>query len=130
MPIIRCPVEGCDYGTPDVEAIVGVALLNAHTIAHQAPRQAVRAEKVRRPEVSSSGTTEDWVYFRSRWEDYVKATRLVGPDLILQLLECCDEQLRRDLTRNAGGTLTGSTEEQVLKAMRALAVREENVMVA
>ena len=26
-----------------------------------------------------------------------------GPDLIMQLLECCDGQLRRDLTRNARG---------------------------
>ena len=47
-----------------------------------------------------------------------------------KLLECCDEQLRRDLTRNAGGTLAGETEEDVLAAIKALAVREENVMVA
>ena len=70
------------------------------------------------------------MYFQSRWGDYTKATKLVGPDRVLQLLECCDEQLRRDLTRNAGGTLAGGTEEEVLAAMKALAVREENVMVA
>ena len=33
-------------------------------------------------------------------------------------------------TRNAGRTLAGETEEEVLAAMKALAVREENVMVA
>ena len=49
---------------------------------------------------------------------------------MLQLLECCDEQLRRDLTRNAGGTLAGGTEQEVLMAMKALVVWEENVMVA
>ena len=29
---------------------------------------------------------------------------------------CCEETLRRDLTRNNGGTLTGKTEDVVLKA--------------
>ena len=55
---------------------------------------------------------------------------MTGKDKTVQLLECCDEQLRKDLTRNAGGTLTGQTEQAVLKAIRALAVREENTMVA
>ena len=132
MPVIKCPVDGCDYSTPDLEAVIGAALLNAHTTTHQArgPPQAARVERVKRPDISSAGTTEDWIYFQSRWGDYTKATKLVGPDRVLQLLECCDEQLRRDLTRNAGGTLAGETEEDVLAAIKALAVREENVMVA
>ena len=71
------------------------------------------------------------MYFQSRWGDYVRATKLTaGPDRVIQLLECCDEQLRRDLTRNAGGTLAGGTEEETLAAIKRLAVREENVMVA
>ena len=125
-------MEGCTYSTPDQEAVIAAALLNAHTTTHQAqgPAQAARVEKVKRPEISSAGTTEDWVYFQSRWGDYVRATKLVGPDRVIQLLECCDEQLRRDLTRNAGGTLAGGTEEETLAAMKALAVREENIMVA
>lgn len=49
---------------------------------------------------------------------------------MIQLLECCDEQLWRDLTRNAGGTLADKTEDEVFAAMKALAVREENAMVA
>ena len=53
-----------------------------------------------------------------------------GPDLVMQLLECCDGQLRRDLTRNAGGTLADKTEEEVFEAIKRLAVREENAMVA
>ena len=87
-------------------------------------------KKVKRPSISSAGTSEEWGYFVLRWGDYVTATRCQGPDRILQLLECCDEQLRRDLTRNAGGTLSGRTEEAVLEAIRNLAVREENPMVA
>lgn len=132
MPIVECPVEGCEYRTPDVGEVLAAALITAHTATHptQGPPPSVRAEKVRRPDLSSAGTTEDWVYFRSRWDDYARATKLIGPDRILQLLECCDDQLRRDLTRNAGGTLAEKTEAEVFAAMKALAVREENPMVA
>ena len=73
---------------------------------------------------------EDWQYFKSRWGDYVKATKLEGTDRIIQLLECCDDQLHKDLTRNASGSLTGMTEKQVLQAIKTLPIREENTMVA
>ena len=133
MPAIQCPVEGCGYETPDVEAVLTAALITAHATTHGPSHSATpsaRAEKVKRPSISSAGTTEDWQYFKSRWSDYVKATKLDGTDKIIQLLECCDEQLRKDLTRNAGGTLTGMMEDEVFAAMRNLAVREENTMVA
>ena len=60
----------------------------------------------------------------------MRATKLSSTDRVIQLLECCDDQLRRDLTQNAGGTLTGKMENEVLAAMKTLAVREENIMVA
>ena len=50
--------------------------------------------------------------------------------MVIQLLECYNDQLQRNLTRNAGGTLTGKTEDEMLAAIKTLAVREENVMVA
>lgn len=49
---------------------------------------------------------------------------------MVQLLECCDEQLQKNLPRPAGGTLTGKTEEKVLAAIKKLAVMEGNTMVA
>lgn len=89
-----------------------------------------RVEKVRRPTTTAAGSSEDWAYFLTRWQDYVEATKIQGKDLIIQLLECCDEQLRKDLTRNAGGSLTNNTADEVLAAIKKLAVREENTMVA
>ena len=80
--------------------------------------------------VLSAGTMEDWKYFKSRWSEFVKATKLSGTDKIIQLLECCDDQLWKDLTCNAGRTLTGETENEVLATIKSLAVREENVIVA
>lgn len=100
------------------------------TIQPQVPKTAARVEKVRRPTVTAAGSSEDWAYFLTRWQDYVEATKIEGKDLIIQLLECCDEQLRKDLTRNAGGSLTNNTANDVLAAIKKLAVREENTMVA
>ena len=48
----------------------------------------------------------------------------------MQLLECCEEPLRKDLTRTTNDNLTDRSEEQLLSAIRLLAVRKENVMVS
>jgi hypothetical protein len=116
-----------------VEAVLAAALITTHATIHNSSVMntvAAKVEKVKRPTISSAGTSEDWSYFISRWNDYVTATKVSGKDKVIQLLECCDEQLRKDLTRTTGGTLTNSTEEDVLKAMKRLAVRVENTMVA
>ena len=48
MQVTRCPIEGCDYSTPDVEAVVAAALITTHATSHQnGPVQASRVEKVR-----------------------------------------------------------------------------------
>jgi hypothetical protein len=60
----------------------------------------------------------------------VAATKLKGKDKVIQLLECCDEALRRDLTRTTGGKSTRKAVDDVLAAIRKLAVREENTMIA
>ena len=113
-------------------------LLNIHfTGTHQpsnttssAQATAAKVEKVRRPTVSVAGSSEEWSYFLTRWQDYKEATKITGKDLIIQLLECCNEELRKDLTRSAGGSLTNKTEDEVLTLIKRLAVREENTMVA
>ena len=79
---VECPVDGCTYNTGDVQPVVAAALITAHALNHKAPAEpvlAARVEKVKRPSVSSAGSTEDWLYFESRWSDYVAATRLKGP---------------------------------------------------
>ncbi len=88
-----------------------------------------KAEKLKRLCISASGTSEEWAYFITRWREYRDGTMLKGREVFLQLLECCDEYLRKDLTRAAGGSLTTRSEEAVLTAMKVLAVRRENLMV-
>ena len=136
MPVIACPIPNCTYVTDDVDAITAVALLNTHAITH-APTPsthaaAAKVERVKRPTVTSAGSSEEWDYFLVRWRDYVEATKVTGKGRTIQLLECCDAQLRKDVTRSIGMdcTLTDRPEEEILTLVRRLAVREENTMVA
>ena len=123
MPAVACPIPGCDYVTEDLNAAIVAALTTTPT---QGPTAAAKVDRV----ISVAGTSEEWEYFLSRWSDYVDATKATGRDRALQLLECCDEPLRKDLTRSAGGSLTNKTEDEILAAIKKLAVRQENTMVA
>ncbi len=85
MPVVQYPIEGCEYQTPDVDPVVAAALITTHATVHALPHPVVpaaKAEKVKRPCILSAGTTEDWQYFRSRWSDYVRATKLSGDPVI------------------------------------------------
>ena len=64
-----------------------------------------------------------------RWKDYAQATKLKGKDMVIQLLKCCEEQPRKDLTRDAGGLLTNTSVDEIMAAIKKHAVREENAMV-
>ena len=133
MPAIQCPIETCTYVTPDVDPVIVAALLTTHSTSHTTSggsSAAARMDKVKRLTISLAGTSEDWKYFICRWEDYATATRITERDKVVQLLECCDEQLKKDLARSAGTALTQKHEDDVLAAIKSLAVREENTMVA
>lgn len=124
----------CVYETGDVADELAAVLISVHAKgAHTSPAadgtstQTARIKKVRRPTISSAGTSEEWSYFMTRWTDYAEARKVQGKDKVIQLLECCEEQLRKDLTRNAGGSLTNKTEKEVLEAIKKLTVREEMV---
>ena len=130
MPAVECPIPGCGYVTAELDAAIVVELLKAHTTTHTTIQPAAKVEKVKRPTIAAAGTSEEWNYFQVRWNDYVTATKITGKDKVVQLLECCDEPLRKDLTRSAGSALTDKSEEEVMAAIKQLAVREENTMVA
>ena len=131
MPKVKCSFPDCPYTTNDLPAKLVLKLLDIHAGSHATlPQRTVKVDRVRRPTISSAGTSEEWQYFQTRWGEYVAATKISGTDRVIELLECCDDQLRKDLTRAAGKSLTTQSEEEVLRAIKRLAVREENIMVA
>ena len=133
MPGVSCPISTCSYVTPDdATTDLAITLLKIHATEHDSTSTptTTKTEKIRRPTVSTGGTSEEWAYFLSRWNDYKMATGISGSVAVIQLLECCDEALRKDLTRaNGGTTLTGKSETDVTEAIHKLAVRNENLMV-
>ena len=134
MVKVKCPFPDCTFEAENDEAVVIAALLNIHATAHTAtaiaPSTSARADKLKRPSVLLAGTGEEWAYVVTRWNEYREGTKLTGADVVAQLLECCDDDLRRDLTRAAGGTLTGKGEAEVLASIKTLVFRQENIMVA
>ena len=125
MPIVVCPIPGCDYITEDLDAAIVAALITTHSAVHSTSK-AAKVEKVKRLTVTAACTSEEWAYFMSRWSDYADTTKVTGRHKVIQLLECCDEPLHKELKRAAGGGLTNTPAENVLAAIRKLTVREEN----
>ncbi len=77
MAGIECPHDGCTYVVPGGygDATTG-ALITAHSKTHDSKKaNGEKAEKVRRPAISSEGTTEAWTYFLSRWGHYIRPPR-------------------------------------------------------
>ena len=127
---ITCPYRDCTWSCQEADRTALIALLQMHERAiHPAPPVAAGVEKIKRPSIAAGGTTEEWTYFTQRWTTYKAATHLDGPDAVYQLLDCCEEELRRDLAR-LFGDLSKATESTVLQRIQELAVRAENVLVA
>ena len=129
MPAVtyQCEFEGCDWKVETANMEHYIALLKIHVEArHRQTSVSVKAEKAKRPELTADVSDEDWSYFESRWTQYKKATGLTGEDIVTQLLECCNEALRRDHHRTFSGATEGSTEELVLSQLKQIAVSKRN----
>lgn len=131
----KCSWEDCTYVTEAAEPAVAIQLLSLHdgthrpAATHPQAAQKSTAESVKRPSIHPAGTEEKWNYFQQRWEDYKQATRLQPNEIVVQLLECCEDGLREDLFR-INGRLNTETEKKVLEEIGKLAVRPQNVLVA
>lgn len=63
MLVVKCE-------TLDSHPVITAALITAHATSHQMPSQlteVARVDKVKRLSILSANTTEDWLYFKSRW---------------------------------------------------------------
>ena len=114
---IACQFPVCDHVSRHDDAAIVVELLKMHGLTYTAAATpGGKMNKLKRPTVSLAGTSETWSYFETRWGEYRDGTRLRGDDIVVQLLECCDDELRRDLTRSNGDSMVGDTEVNVLAA--------------
>ena len=61
------------------DSALAAAHLQGHLINHKQTEKS-KVEAVKRPTISTAETSQDWLYFQSRWRDYVKATNVKGGD--------------------------------------------------
>eukprot|EP00794_Sanderia_malayensis_P004138 gene4138-4691_t len=87
MPKHRCPFPACAFETTDVTDELAAVLLTVPSKGlHSTPpaqasqNSAARVEKVRRPTITSAGTSEEWPYFITHWQDYAGVTKVEGKD--------------------------------------------------
>ena len=131
MVALNCPIEGCTYATGGIEAAQVIALFTVHGYSH-APcaYQQAKPDKLSRPKVSKENTSEDWEYFITRRDAYKTATRIADHDATLQLLECCEDSLRKDLHCSHSNIAMATEIDAALAAIKPLAVKAENAMVS
>jgi hypothetical protein len=134
MPKLKCPIDECEWESQDLAvelaAVLTVALQAHLSRVHPTdPAAAVKPEKLNRPAVGKGCTSEDWGYFSYLWTSYKTATKLPVADTNVQLLACCDADLRKDLHRT-DKEIEQQPEDAILTAIKSLAVRRENVMVS
>ncbi|GFO35992.1 RNA helicase [Plakobranchus ocellatus] len=130
MADFKFPAHDCTTTWPAATAPkVLLKLIDMHerttypsTVSTPSPVSNIKAEKVKRPVISAAGTSEEWAYFQQESSDYMAVTNLSGSDVVCQLLECCDENLRKDFIRSIGA-LADKNEARGLQSIKTLTVR-------
>ena len=89
-----------------------------------------KAEKVPRSVLKMDMGEDEYLYFESRWQSYKHATGLKEAQLIRdQLLAACSDDLSRDMFKLAASSLQQSTDDQLLRRIKELAVRPQNNLI-
>ena len=134
---LECEYSDCKWVSKKAPIEVCLSLLQIHiqakhsmAVPSKSGPSVIKPEKAKRPEIASEMSDEDWAYFLSRWQDYKKSTGLQGEEIVLQLMECCCESLRRDHHRTYPNLSNESISESLrLSQLKQLAVRQKNRMV-
>ena len=127
MPSINCPIDNCPYSTGEVDPAVAAALLTVHNNVHigvaaQPTAAKQKAPKLARPTISAGSNEETWNAFQARWNLFKNGTQLTPNETTQQLFQCCDDTLGNDLIRGNSNIVTNSNEQELLRAIKKLAV--------
>ena len=127
----QCEYAGCEevFVIDNLETYLGLLRIHVDAKHKPAPRTSAKAEKARRPELTLDTSEEGWSYFKARFDQYKKATGLEGDEVVTQLLECCSEAVRVDHHRTYSGLGGTRDEKTVLKELRSIAVKKQNIAV-
>ena len=124
-PGIDCSDAECSYTTPanipSYELILKALELHVKT-AHtkQVSGQAnQKTEKPKRPSISTGLSESEWTFFISKWERYVRQTKVEGQQLLDELWNCMDEDLEK---LAFGDNMVATGAQDLLSKIKCLAV--------
>ena len=136
-----CPVPGCGHltpaGLPSFELIYNDLNLHTKYVHADAPANPIpnpnpvqpKPKELPRPELDEGITESDWQHFVEKWTRYKRSCLSTATETIVQdqLRACCTDQLEKSLY-NSGISAT-ATEADLLKSMKELSVRKQNILV-
>ena len=138
MPRVTCPVQDCVWQSDDLEgafaAVIAQQLQIHDRTAHPAPSPNVNQGtdhklKIDSPEIDVGANPEEWSSFLREWSMYKTGTGVAGPKLPTALFYCCSKGLKQDLLKDLRCDVAAMAEDDLLAAMKRLAVKEESALV-
>ena len=123
MPTLECPFTDCKEQVTNTDKEMAIAIFNAHVSTHTANANRNRAgvpsksDKLTRPTATQGMLVESWNSFQVLWKLYKTGAGLSEAECGLQLIYCCDEELREQLLR-ADPDVVAKPENEQLDSMR------------
>ena len=139
MPLVQleCPVEGCPWKSQELDVGLATALTAAlqmhdravHTTQAQPAPPAQPKLKLDPPSVAPGCDPDQWSAFCRQWDMYKAGMAITNNMLCTALFYCCEPDLRTDIMRDIRGNVAAMAEEDLLSAIKRLAVKDESVLV-
>ena len=133
MPRLRCPVEGCDWQSQDLESAFASALTTALQMhdrsAHTSASPSTSKLKLEPPKVGLGCDPDLWSAFTRQWEMYKLGMIIANKMIPTALFHFCSQDLRTDIMRETRADASTMTKRDLLATIRRLAVKEESTLV-
>ena len=94
MPIVSCPVDGCQFKTENVGEAIVLKLLDMHMFNHTVNQPTKsKGPKLNRQTIDVGASEEAWISFTRRWETFRKGSGISDKEASAQLFECASYEL-------------------------------------
>ena len=126
------PDRRCDWKSQDLDAALAAALTTALQIhdrtAHPSLAQTASHKlKLDPPTIATGCDPDQWSAFTRQWDMYIAGMAITANVLPTALFYCCDTNLRTEIMRDLQGDVANMTEDDLLNAIKRLAVKEESL---
>lgn len=134
MPVLQCPIDGCNWKSQDLDEAFAAALTTAlqihdRTVHPPLAQPSTHKLKLDPPSIATGCDPDQWSAFTRQWKMYKTGMAITDNVLPTALFYCCDPYLRTDIMRDLQGDVASMLETDLLKAIKRLAVKEESTLV-